>query len=172
MTIQELGALGEFLSSIAVFISLVYLALQVRKSTDTERTTTYQSVVADFAGLSQSIACTEGMSQLIVRGMEDFNSINADEKARFVQLLFSMFHYFENIHYQYQKGYLDEDVWLGWKRLMLSYFARPGVQDWWKARRAVYSETFAVFLELGQLEEPLLSYYEVTQLASPENDLT
>jgi hypothetical protein len=170
MTIQELGALGEFLSSIAVFISLIYLALQVRKSTDTERTSTYQSVVADFAGLSQTIASTAGMSQLFVQGMENFNSIEEDDKARFVQLLFSMFHYFENIHYQYQKGYLDEDVWLGWKRLMLTYFGRPGVQDWWKVRRAVYSESFAIFLESAEIEEPLLSYYEVTQMRNSEKD--
>ena len=33
MTIQDLGALGEFLGSIAVLATLVYLALQTRQNT-------------------------------------------------------------------------------------------------------------------------------------------
>ena len=33
MTIMELGAIGEFIGSIAVLATLVYLALQVRKNT-------------------------------------------------------------------------------------------------------------------------------------------
>jgi hypothetical protein len=30
------------------------------------------------------------------------------------------------MYYQYKKGYLEDEVWTGWKRLMLSYHARPG----------------------------------------------
>ncbi len=33
MTIQDLGALGEFLGSIAVLATLIYLALQTRQNT-------------------------------------------------------------------------------------------------------------------------------------------
>ena len=39
LTIQDLGALGEFLGSIAVLASLLYLALQVRQATKWQRHT-------------------------------------------------------------------------------------------------------------------------------------
>ena len=39
MNIIELGALGEFLSSIAVIATLVYLAIQIRQNTNSMSTT-------------------------------------------------------------------------------------------------------------------------------------
>lgn len=48
MSLEELGNLGEFVGSIAVLVSLVYLAIQIKKSTETERSSTYRAIVADF----------------------------------------------------------------------------------------------------------------------------
>ena len=49
MTIDELGSLGEFIGSIIVLISLVYLALEIRSNTETARTSTYQAVSLNLA---------------------------------------------------------------------------------------------------------------------------
>ena len=166
MTLNELGNIGEFVSSIGVIISLVYLAIQIRKSTETERTSTYQSVVSDFGSLNRTMSSNSELSYLYVRAMEDFSALDAGEKARISQLFFATFHYFENMYYQYEKGYLEEDVWCGWKRLMLTYFARPGFQEWWSARRDVFSNSFGEFLETSKPDRFIPSYDDVTQLNS------
>ena len=82
------------------------------------------------------------------------------------QLFFATFHYFENMYYQYRKGYLEEDVWRGWKRLMLTYYARPGFQTWWSIRRDVFSDSFGEFLETSEPDKHIASYSDVTQLNS------
>jgi len=48
--------------------------------------------------------------------MEKFGDLDVSEKARVSQLFFATFHNFENMYYQNRKGYLEEDVWLGWKQ--------------------------------------------------------
>jgi hypothetical protein len=166
VTLNELGNIGEFLSSIGVIVSLVYLAVQIRKNTETERTSTYQSVVSDFGSLNRTMASDAKLSYLYVQAMENFAELDADEKARISQLFFATFHYFENMYYQYQKGYLEEDVWQGWKRLMLTYYARPGFQTWWSIRRDVFSNSFGEFLETSKLDKHIASYDDVTQLHS------
>lgn len=166
MTLNELGNIGEFLSSIGVIVSLVYLAIQIRKNTETERTSTYQSVVSDFGSLNRTMSSSANLSYLYVQAMEDFTKLDADEKARISQLFFATFHYFENMYYQYQKGYLEEDVWRGWKRLMLTYYSRPGFQTWWSARRDVFSNSFGEFLETSKPDKLVPSYDDVTQLNS------
>ncbi len=45
-TIQDLGAIGEFVSAFAVVVTLIYLALQVRQSTVQARLTSIQAVNA------------------------------------------------------------------------------------------------------------------------------
>lgn len=164
MSISDLGALGEIIGAIAVIISLIYLAVQVRKNTETERTSTYQAVVSDFGALNRTMSSTPDLSILFVTAMEKFGDLDAGEKARVSQLFFATFHYFENMYYQNRKGYLEEDVWLGWKRLMLTYYSRPGFQSWWKIRRDVYSSSFATFLETSKPDKLIASYYDVTTL--------
>jgi len=164
MTLSELGSIGEFVSSIGVIVSLVYLALQVRKNTETERMSTYQSVVSDFGSLNRTMSSSPHLSYLYVNAMESFAELDADEKARISQLFFASFHYFENMFYQHRKGYMEEDVWRGWKRLMLTYYASPGFQEWWSIRRDVYSESFSEFLETSELDVRIASYKDVTEL--------
>ena len=166
MTLNELGNIGEFISSIGVIVSLVYLAVQIRKNTETERTSTYQSVVSDFGSLNRTMASNAELSYLYVKAMENFGDLDSDEKARVSQLFFVTFHYFENMYYQYRKGYLEEDVWRGWKRLMLTYYASPGFQTWWSIRRVVFSESFGEFLDTAELDIDVASYKDVTQLGS------
>lgn len=164
MTIAELGSIGELLGSIAVFISLIYLAFQIRSSTATARTSTYQSVVSDFSALNQSMTSTPDLSLLFVNALEDFTSLNADEKARVSQMFFMSFRNFENMYYQHRKGYLEEELWIGWKRLMLTYFARPGFQSWWSVRADVYSQSFAEFLRTEKIDKPIKTYHDITQM--------
>ena len=168
MTIGELGSVGDFISSIAVIVSLVYLAIQIKKGTEAARTSTYQSVVSDFATLNGTMAADPELSILFVNGMEDFDALDSAEKARISQVFFAVFHFFENMFYQYRKGYLEDEVWLGWKRLMLTYYARPGFQTWWSLRRDVFSESFAAFLESSRPDKPIASYRDITRLKAVE----
>lgn len=161
MTISELGSIGELLGSIAVFISLVYLAFQVKSGTETAQTSTYQSVVSDFSALNLSMASTPALSLLFVNAQEDFDSLNADDKARISQLFYMCFRNFENMYYQHRKGYLEEELWVGWKRLMLTYFARPGFQSWWLIREDVFSQSFGEFLRTEKVDKPIKSYHEI-----------
>ena len=167
MSFEELGSLGELLGSLAVLVSLVYLALQIRRSTEAARTSTYQSVVSDFGALNREMASTPDLAMLFANALEDYKSLSASEKARVSQLYFAVFHYFENMYYQYQKGYLEPDVWQGWRRLMLAYYSRPGFQSWWALRQDVFSETFSNFLRDERIDKPVTSYFDITQL-NPE----
>ena len=166
MTLDQLANIGEIIGSIAVIISIIYLAIQIRTNTEAERTSTYQAVVSDFGALNNTMASTPDLSHLFVKAMEDYHQLSPDEKARISQIFFQSFHYFENMFYQHQKGYLDEEVWTGWKRLMLTYYSRPGFQTWWEHRRDVYSESFALFLETEKLDRKVTSYHEITNLKS------
>lgn len=166
VSLEALGNLGDFLGSVGVLISLVYLAVQIRKSTETERAATYRAIVADFGHMNEALAGNPELTRLYVQALEDFGALTPTERAQASQVFYMNFRYFENMYYQSRKGYLEDEVWIGWKRLMLTYFARPGFQLWWRARRDVFSEPFVRFLESGRLDRPIPTYQDVTQLGS------
>ena len=60
MTIQELGSIGEFISSIVVLITLIYLAVQVRQTRNATIASTMQTNRMQF----QSIMLANRDSQI------------------------------------------------------------------------------------------------------------
>jgi hypothetical protein len=93
--------------------------------------------------------------------LEGYGALDPDQKARISQVFFMTFRSYENMYYQYRKGYLDPEVWQGWERLMLNYFGRAGFQQWWRMRRDVFSESFVAFLETTPISHPVASYHDV-----------
>lgn len=170
MTLDQLASIGEIVSGIAVIISLIYLAIQIRTNTEAERSATYQSIVSDFGALNNTMASTPELSHLFVEGMENYLQLTPDQKARISQIFFQCFRYFENMFYQHRKGYLDEEVWIGWKRLMLTYYSRPGFQTWWSHRREVFSEPFAKFLETEKPDRIIATYHEISNLETDSSN--
>lgn len=76
MSIAELGALGEFLSSLGVLITLVYLAVQLRQNTKAIRAGTTQSVIqmtSDFHRV---------MSEDLERNEKIFAIATSDPRSR------------------------------------------------------------------------------------------
>ena len=63
MILDDLGSIGSIISGIAVVVSLIYLAIQIRQNTEAERTSTYQSIVSDFGAMNNNIA---GNPELLV----------------------------------------------------------------------------------------------------------
>ncbi len=64
MTLNELGSLGEFVGAIAVVISLIYLAIQIRHNTRAVQSTTHQAVLDGILRVSASLSDSEGMAQI------------------------------------------------------------------------------------------------------------
>ena len=170
MTLDQFGSIGEMIGGFGVVISIVYLAIQIRKNTEAERTSTYQAVVSDFGAMNNTMAASPELSHLFVRAMENYHQLDPNQKARISQVFFQCFRFFENMFYQHRKGYLDEEVWTGWKRLMLTYYSRPGFQTWWEHRRDVYSESFAIFLDTEKLDRKIMSYHEISNLKTVPPD--
>jgi hypothetical protein len=46
---EAIGAVGEILGAVAVFLSLIYLAVQIRGSTKQSRAAMVQAIASDFA---------------------------------------------------------------------------------------------------------------------------
>jgi len=164
MVLDQLGSIGSIISGIAVVISLIYLAIQIRRNTEAERTSTYQSIVSDFGTMNNNLAGNPDLSHMFVEALENYHEFSDEDKARISQMFFQIFRMFENMFYQQKKGYLDQDLWIGWKRLMLTYFARPGFQTWWEHRRVVYAKPFVHFLETEKLDINVKSYKDITNL--------
>jgi len=148
MSLSDLASIGSFVSGIAVLVSLVYLATQVRQGTQATRAEIHQNILTGWLGVGALV--TEN-SEVFANGLgadaEKCAALSDADKLSFVTVMMAMFRHYENVYLQTREGYVRAEDWTAWTNHLLMYFSMPGVQLWWKQRRASFSPAFVAFLE-------------------------
>ena len=126
MSIVELGALGEFVGAIAVVVTLVYLAIQIRQHTramhEAKRLAlaqTYQMRADALQNMLVHAAESDHIgpiiSKLVAAGYPEeiasLDRLSATERGRFRQWHIAQQTHWDNMFYQYQQGFLDEEYY-------------------------------------------------------------
>jgi hypothetical protein len=126
MSLTELGALGEFVGAIAVVVTLVYLAIQIRQNTQAMAESrrlalaqTYQMRADALQDMLVHAAESEHIgpviSKLVEAGYpEDVASLDVldpIERGRFRQWQVAQQTHWDNMFYQYQQGFIDEEYY-------------------------------------------------------------
>lgn len=91
MTLQDLGALGEIIGAVAVVLSLLYVAAQIRQNTRSLRSATSFAVNQALAELNgRWVANTDGFTDLWLRGCADLDSLDPTERERFSRQVYDL----------------------------------------------------------------------------------
>jgi len=126
MTILELGALGEFLGSIAVLATLVYLSVQVRQNTRSMGESKKLALAQTYQMRSDALqmmlvhaADSEYIGPIITKltGVgypEDIGALehlSKEERGRFRQWQIAQQTHWDNMFFQYQQGFIDDEYY-------------------------------------------------------------
>ena len=74
MEIQDLGAIGEFVSSMAIVITLIFLAMETRRSRVETQQSSRQARQRIRTDLSLAIAVNPQLSELMVKSSDELDS--------------------------------------------------------------------------------------------------
>lgn len=112
MTLSDLADIAEIVGGVAVVISLVYLAIQVRQNTNLVRNATLQSNTALWSSLLSNLA-GPGVVEAYAAGMSGKSDIQPVHYTQFFLLCRGLFAAFENQYYQFRQGVLDQETYVG-----------------------------------------------------------
>ena len=118
MSIEELGALGEFVSGIAVLITLVYRAIQTKTNTKALRAQTHQQIADSRREIIKLFLEYPSLDEA-VRKIRNDSKLSDEEFS--LLLLFSAIatRHHENELYQFSQGMLDKDEMETQRKVML-----------------------------------------------------
>ena len=125
MTIMELGALGELLGAIAVIATLVYLSVQVRQNTRSLDAAQKLALAQTYQMRSDALqnmlvkAASSEIGAIIAKltqagypeNIQALDKLTPLERSRFRQWQIAQIAHWDNMHYQYQRGFLDEEYY-------------------------------------------------------------
>jgi hypothetical protein len=155
---SAVSAVTRIFAAVFVGLTVAYLALQIKASTQATHSQTYHLATAALAEMAGIIGRDKDLARIFRIGMVNPGDLSEDEFTQFGYLGISLFRRFENVFFQYESGMIDEDFWVGHRDNILWFFHRPGMQAWWKDRKFAFSKRFREFLD----------HSAPTEIASPE----
>ncbi len=147
MNWTKLSAMAEILSSIAILVTLVYLAIQTQQSADAIQANTRQAIL-------------DADQQFLIKVMENPGiytsqfkpALTDEEKVRLGAYLILFVRMRENNWLQYRNGVLDEVTWDSYRSSIVQVLSDSTSRGWWQnyavARRAFDSEFVSLVNEL------------------------
>lgn len=119
MSISELGSIGEFISGVAVLVTLIYLAVQVRQTRKIVMAQAYHSRSEALQDLSMRVAESESLSHIQAKlqgsgwpqDMTGFAELSDTEQAQYRAYLGAHLHRMTNLVHQYREGLLTEEYY-------------------------------------------------------------
>ncbi len=131
LTIQDLGALGELLGSIAVLATLVYLALQTRQNTMAISAQLDAARLGSVSDLNLAVATSTELEEALNEDrIEPMTTNQARREHYWTARFFSIQWNFIQARRRLLPGFSDARMGL---RLLAIFNAFRSIEDWWEA---------------------------------------
>ena len=149
---DAISAISQAIGSVAVVLSVLYLAVQVYQSTRVAKLATQDAAATALRDVTKPLMENAELERIWRVGLQDISALSVEERARFFHAAYQFLKAFETIHFHFIYGLMDRQLFEGWHQLLRHYIVAPGFAHYWKLRPEMFSKRFRSFV--NSLEPP------------------
>jgi hypothetical protein len=125
MSWDAVSAVGEAVSAIAVVVSLLYLAVQVRQTNQQAQASAESDWMTGWNLQVTGLAHPQIVS-IVRSGLSDFASLQSDEKVIFQEQMAALTNQWVLGRNLYTRGLLPTELYRGATSVLVSFYSTPG----------------------------------------------
>ena len=157
MTLEDLGNIGEFIASIGVIVSLIYLATQIRQNTALALGSAQREITNAYQGNEDRIARN---GKVFREGLQRFESLSKDDQFVFHTCMSAFVNHLDQVLHMRDLGLETEDNVETYGYVCLSLLGEPGARAWWEMVKQGFLKEARAYLDTrladpGSLPEPI-----------------
>jgi hypothetical protein len=146
MNWEAISAVGEIVGALAVVVTLLFVARELRNSHKALSVSALRDTTAQWNQWSEMMATSSDLADIVARGNRAYESLNEAETLRYgayVQTLFDNVESYRSmvVHHKLEKD-LDIVVSIIRRRIEV-----PGIKAWWDENTADYDDDFVTWME-------------------------
>ena len=142
MNWDAVGAIGEIVGALAVFLTLIYLALQIRQNTKAVQASAADASISKVTNVRQSMYENAEVSRIYVQGLADPDDLDDESRTRFRLLMHNILMSVSNIYSQTRFAGLPVSTWESQKVVLTRIVTSPGGRWFWKEYRLEFEDAF------------------------------
>jgi ABC-type multidrug transport system fused ATPase/permease subunit len=101
MNWEAINAVSQLVSSIAVVLSVLYLGIQVHRSTRVAKLATQDAAATALRDVTKPFMENAELERIWRVGLEDLSALSSEDRARFFHATYQFLKAFETIHFHY-----------------------------------------------------------------------
>jgi hypothetical protein len=149
MTIQEWGAIGELVGGVAVLATLVYLAVQLRRTTRVAHRQTYNAGAEAISRFSLELAKNPEIHSVYRRALATPEKLSADELLQ-GHAVVEAFLALNEGYYLHNVEYGETLPQQRWGRILRRILSMPGGKSYWKNNKWKFHAEFVEYMDTLQ----------------------
>src|SRR5258705_1090337 len=115
MNWDAVSAISQLIGSIAVVLSVLYLGIQVHRSTRVARLATQDAAATALRDVTKPFMENAEAERIWRIGLEDIGALSIEERARFFPAAYQFLKSFERIPFHSDYGMMVKQLWEAWR---------------------------------------------------------
>ena len=148
MNWDALGAIGELIGAVAVILTLLYLAAQIRQNTRSNQTAAIQMMSAQNAEWLTLLSQPGGAAKLFyMESSVGLNELSDEDSSRYVSLIIHMCRLYDTQYHLYKLDAIPEELWASSLVSLRRTMESKAAQQSWMLTKDLFTTSFACLVE-------------------------
>ena len=116
MDFTQLANLGDFVGGVAVLVTLVYLAIQVKQGTSALSSSRHHDMLEFiFSNNYSPVSKDREYAEFILRAEQSPDELDETDWYRFVLYAYGIYAAWEDAYISHRRSLIDVEVWKAWE---------------------------------------------------------
>ena len=163
---QLLGNYGEFVSSLVIVVTLMFLLLQLRQASGNQQSLMQQGRTAGYVEIISS-RTQPHLGEAFLRAMEN-RSLDDSQWVAVTAHIDAYFWHFEDCFLQFEAGTIDQASWNSDKATLTYLIGLPMFRAQWKVVRALSNGAYRDYVDALMRETPVTAQSHFRDLVNAQ----
>lgn len=145
MNFELLGNIGDFVSGVAVVVSVIYLALQIRHNTREVVSASTQALLGKSVDIFTH--ATSSPMPIVLSKLAAGEELNPEEQERFSVFIRRNMQLFELVYLQYREGRVSEEVMSAYEARIRTHLDNPRWNKEWEKVAPLSTASFLNYVQ-------------------------
>ena len=152
MNWDAIGAIGEIAGAVAVVITLIYVALQLRENTKSLKVQSLNETFKDRSGMMRELQSHSGLGGTFKKiGMDEELTPGEELEANWFYTRILLLN--EKLHYLHSIGAADDYNYESFDRQLPSLVRNKFFDKWWLQEKPEFSQEFQIHINTIRVDE-------------------
>jgi hypothetical protein len=155
MNWPAISAVSGIVSAIAVVVTLIYLAIQIRDSAKASRSEAVTDATGGIQAWYLQLGSNPETAELFLKGVSKPAALSREGQFQFLMLVHSIFLGFQRSYFLSKAGTLDVGLRDSIGTAVHAVNHLPGIHFYWRQRKVFFQAEFVAWVEDLLAREPL-----------------